>query len=1162
MGRSLEKWLAIAVSLVCVAASISGSFYLMSKGKVTLSPPYVLTPDLLETENEQITLSWAIMERVKYRVQISQDQNFSAILMEFEDLETGNVSLHLPGPGTYYWRVRTEKGKDFSSWSDVRRIVVYEPVIPTLQSPENSAEIRSLTVTLGWSGPQNVSFRVQVATSILFQNPIVDNLVNTFSMQISLPSPGTYYWRVRIENAGRIGKWSSIWNFRVAVENIPPTLFLLLPENGSILTENTIFFTWVGENDASYLFQLSGLDDFSVLIENLLLAENSLILQLSPGVYFWRVARVVENVAREWSAIWTFTVLAENVQLQFGKHVIIITIDGCRPDILLEANTPYIDMLAENALYNWLGVTVYPSTTPVAHASLFTGAYPEDHCYETSGDTLEAETIFEVAESYGYRTALLDGKGGRIAGLERGVTWVKNDVDYRAIGDPYADIRVMENAIKIFIQHKPTLMFVLLPMVDSTGHSYGHESQQYRQAIERADAAIGILVENLKNLGLYENTILIIVSDHGMTGTNHGSIELGDMAIPIIVSGSGIEKRKVLGAEIVDIAPTVADLLRIRKPNKCRGISLFERRSDNIFDESDVIYQIMTDRFANGDPSNDNFGYGEYRPGNLFFYQGGDWQGIIDKLAYIKHLGVTAIWISSVHWNQWLDVPGNSAGYHGYWPYDFYKPEPHFGDLEKLKELVRKASDMGIAVVTEAIPNHTGDFLYDAPGTRRWRNRDETRSPELKPAPPFDNLQWYHNYGHIEDWDNPFQRIYHDLRGNIRQPNVWGGLDDLAQEIPEVKLELFKVYNYWKNEAGFAAFRFDASKHVPDNFRREFQENVGIPCFGESWYGDPSVLAQHWKDGPLWGFQDFPLMFAARDVFASEQSFDRISSILAQDINYPNPSRLVISFESHDIERFLYVAGGDNQRLKLALTFLLTCRGVPSLFYGTEQGLSGGADPNNRGMMPSFNMTPIYLHIKRLNEIRQRYPAISRGPQYELYKETSVYAYRRVYQNEQAIVILNNSWSNRTLSISVPLPPGTELVNLLNTDDKVTVGSDGKITVSLSAKEGKIYSNVVRENYSRGAPPPQPTYSTTTIRVHYDVGWGNSIYIRGDTPPLSWSVGLPATWTEGNIWVWETNQIPDGQRFEFKPLINDERWSIGANYVGYGGQTIDVSPTF
>ncbi|MDI6884390.1 MAG: alpha-amylase family glycosyl hydrolase [Hadesarchaea archaeon] len=576
---------------------------------------------------------------------------------------------------------------------------------------------------------------------------------------------------------------------------------------------------------------------------------------------------------------------------------------------------------------------------------------------------------------------------------------------------------------------------------------------------------------------------------------------------------------------------------------------------DNIFNEDDIIYQIMVDRFHDGDPTNNDFGQGEYNPANISFYHGGDWQGIIDKLPYIKNLGVTAIWISSVHHHQWLNKPGTSAGYHGYWTYDFYSPDPHFGTLGKLKELVRKASEVGIAVIIEAIPNHTGDYLID--GTADYDPNYGT------PAPPFNNAGWYHHYGPILDWENEFQCLNYDMRG--KEPKY--GLDDLNQDIPEVRDELLKVYTYWKEEIGHSGYRVDASKHVPKWFLKIFQENLGIPCFGEAWYSDPQKLANHLTyEGSqhLWGTQDFPLMHAMQDVFASEQDFTRLSGILQQDYLYQYPNRLITFLDSHDMQRFLNTAGaGGERKLKLALTFMLASRGIPAIYYGTEQGLAGGSDPYNREDMPGWGETPVYSHLKRLCHVGKNYAPLRRGSQVELSVDTVVYAFRRVYQGEEIVAVFNNSWSQQTRQLTLPpasyLSAGTVLTNLLNTNDKITVGAGGSLSISLNAKEGKIYAANVTEQYT---PPEEPTYPVTTIKVHYDVGYGNTIYIRGSREPLSWDVGLQAVWTEGNIWVWETNLIPAGETFEFKPLINDTTWSAGANYTGTGGQVNDVTPTF
>jgi glycosidase len=688
---------------------------------------------------------------------------------------------------------------------------------------------------------------------------------------------------------------------------------------------------------------------------------------------------------------------------------------------------------------------------------------------------LRAETIFQVFEEAGYETALIDGKGGRIAGLEAGVTHVKIDVDYRwrpgetewvaGSEDVKGDLRVMENLIEIFLENQPKLTFALLPMVDTAGHLYGHESVEYLQAIEYADQAIGMLVENLRAYGVYENTYLIITSDHGMTGDDHGSLELGDMAIPLIVSRPDIEPVELCDADIVDVAQTICDFFGLRAPENSEGTNLFTKKADNVFSEGDVIYQVMVDRFYDGDPTNNDQGFGEYDPTNMYFYHGGDWQGIIDKLPYIDRLGVTAIWISSVHHNQWLSVPGTSAGYHGYWVHDYYSPEPHFGTLEKLQELVRKASARGIAVITEALPNHVGDYKRDDPAEpKEYRTSAETESPTTQPAAPFNNLDWYHHNGHIVNWDDPYERVYFDLRGRDDPYNVYGGLDDLAQEDPDVKNAIFDVYTYWRETVGFAAYRFDASKHVPDDFRPEFQENVVIPCFGESWIGDPVALADHWRAGMLWGFHDFPLMHAARDVFAGGQGFSRLSGVLAQDWNYPNSNRLITFVESHDVERFLNVAP-DGRKLRLALTFILTARGVPTVYYGSEQGLSGGADPYNREDMPAWEETETYIHIRRLSHIRRNHEALQRGSQLEIYNDEVVYAYRRVHGGKELVVVLNNTANTLTRTITIPdtsvLVPGTVLTNLLDTDDEVTVGADWTIQVSLEPFEGKVYATSV-----------------------------------------------------------------------------------------------------
>lgn len=463
-------------------------------------------------------------------------------------------------------------------------------------------------------------------------------------------------------------------------------------------------------------------------------------------------------------------------------------------------------------------------------------------------------------------------------------------------------------------------------------------------------------------------------------------------------------------------------------------------------DENSVVYQIVTDRFYDGDPSNNDFGQGEYKPDDLRFYQGGDWQGIIDKMNYIKNLGVIAIQISPIHHNQWISSDKTHASYHGYSVYDFYSPEPHFGTLEKLKELVEVAHRNGIAVILDAVPNHTADYLKS-----KATAYDSKRG---RPAPPFDNPNWYHHHGNILDWEEEYQLVCYDLYD----------LDDLAQEVPEVEAELNKVYSYWINETGADGYRIDAAKHIPKWYLRSFQDAAGVPCYGEVWHGDPSYVSDYQRY--IWGMEDIPLTHAIRGVFGNGKSCKKLKDIFDKDREYPNPNRLITFIDNHDMPRFLHVANGDLEKLKLALVLIFTARGIPRIFYGTEQGYSRGKDlDENRGLMNNWDENhPIHRYIRRLCDLRKEHLALRRGVQHEVWADDEVYVYCRIDYDEEIVVALNNSSGPQQreipLCIKSHLQVGTILTNLLNATDEVTVellGNRRIVRVSLEGKEAKIY---------------------------------------------------------------------------------------------------------
>lgn len=573
--------------------------------------------------------------------------------------------------------------------------------------------------------------------------------------------------------------------------------------------------------------------------------------------------------------------------------------------------------------------------------------------------------------------------------------------------------------------------------------------------------------------------------------------------------------------------------------------------------EGDVIYQVLVDRFSDGDPTNNDTGHGEYNPNDLGFYHGGDWAGLTSKLGYIADLGVTAIWISPVSSQEPLSRDGTEASYHGYFTHDFATPNEHFGSTAELQTLIDTAHSLGLKMILDVVPNHTADYLA---GT------STTYSPTTyAPASPLNNSSYFHHAG-----DCLFDGS--ETQAQIESCDL-GGLDDLDQSNAYVSNYLMTAYQDWVN-MGFDGVRVDAARSIPQSWLQTLETSLGMPSFGEVFVGDVNYVAPY--QNYEWGVLDFPYFFTVRQAFSADTDMNALGDLFAQDYKYANPNRLETFLDNHDRARFLTWADDNYQRLRSALTFLLTSRGVPVIYYGTEQALDGNGNANevpiankdNRQDMTSFNESaPIYTHIQRLTTIKKAYPALQVGTQREMWKDTNVYAFSRRVDSTgaEAMTISSNSWDtqNRTtpLRAESSIAVGTVLTNLMNTSDTVTVVSGGptgkQISVSLGEHESKVY-----------APgTPVSTYTPaarnlTQVRVHYDVGYGNNIAIRGDTYPFSWTSGRGARYVGNGTWEFDLERIAAGQTFEFKPLINDATWSTGSNYVGTGGQTIDIYPNF
>jgi len=445
----------------------------------------------------------------------------------------------------------------------------------------------------------------------------------------------------------------------------------------------------------------------------------------------------------------------------------------------------------------------------------------------------------------------------------------------------------------------------------------------------------------------------------------------------------------------------------------------------------DIIYFVLTDRFEDGDVTNNM----DVNKGDLRRYHGGDLQGIINKMDYLKDIGISTIWISPVIDNQTSFI--ESDGYHGYWPVDFFRVDEHLGDIEKLRELVDKAHKRGIKVILDMPLNHVA-----------WAH------PWTKDSSKYD---WFHHIGDIKDWEDPVQ---------VEQGSMYG-LPDLAQENPAVARYLIDMCKWWIEKTGIDGFRLDAVRHIPKDFWEQFSKEIhkaAGPDFlliGEDMYGVPGHLADYQNRG-IDSLFDMPLYFTIRDVFARGDSMRKLASRLTEEAAvYDNPQKMSVIIDNHDTDRFLTVAGErGKEKLRTALAFIFTIDRIPTIYYGTEVAMEGHLEemgkfpPENRKDMEWGKNPELLEYFKQLTNIRNTRPALQTGPMLEMWQDDQIFAYSRWDDDpkKETIVVLNNSSNSQYREIPVRaesnIPKIAELKDLL-TGKKVKV-ENGKIKVHLN----------------------------------------------------------------------------------------------------------------
>ena len=507
------------------------------------------------------------------------------------------------------------------------------------------------------------------------------------------------------------------------------------------------------------------------------------------------------------------------------------------------------------------------------------------------------------------------------------------------------------------------------------------------------------------------------------------------------------------------------------------------------FTTDDVMYMILTDRFADGDQSNNDPqpSRGMYDRAKKRYYHGGDFQGIINHLPYLKDLGITSIWLTPWYDNanrlnereMYPDKPGGPrlpiTDYHGYGSVDFYGVEEHFGTLAKLREMVDRAHALGIKIIQDQVANHSGPYhawAQDSP-TPTWYNGTVDS----------------HLANKFETW------VLHDphpvelMKRETLEGWFINILPDMNQNDEEAARYITQNTLWWIGMTGIDAIRQDTWQYVPNPFWRDWMRAIKreYPRFkvvGEVLDGDPAHVAffQGGRvrfDGVDTGLDtlfDFPLLYRLRRAFAEGKPLIEVAQILAQDQLYTNPNVLVTVIGNHDMQRFMNEPGASVTGLNLAHTIIMTTRGTPQVYYGDEIAMEGAGDPDNRRDFPggfagdgrnaffgeerTKDQQAAHQHLRLLTHLRAELEPLRRGALVNLFVSEQQYAYARVTDRDSVVIVINNDKKPATIEFNAgaaKIASGARLVNRLGTTTDATI--EGEIMrVTIPARAAAIFA--------------------------------------------------------------------------------------------------------
>jgi glycosidase len=450
------------------------------------------------------------------------------------------------------------------------------------------------------------------------------------------------------------------------------------------------------------------------------------------------------------------------------------------------------------------------------------------------------------------------------------------------------------------------------------------------------------------------------------------------------------------------------------------------------FNASDVLYLITPDRFANGKPDNDDLEDVKANRQNPNSRHGGDLEGISKHLDYLKDLGITTVWLNPTQENK---MPGGS--YHGYSITDFYKIDPRFGSNEEFKALIKATHEKGMKMVMDMVLNHCG--------SSHWWMKD----------PP--SKDWINNNGVYMPTNGATVSVM-DVHASPTERNTFlngwfsRNMPDLNQRNPHMATYLIQNSIWWIEYARIDGIRQDTYSYMDFDFLARWNKEVydEYPNFnitGETWY-NKSTSSAWWQKNSILSKKnpnlktpmDFSLTFIMQnDAFSGTTDNGYLEDIfedIAQDFIYPDPYNILIFLDNHDMSRIIRKEDTDLKRYKQGLAFLLTTRGIPEIYYGTEVLMTGTKQEGDGRLRKDFPggwpddkidqfsksgrtdlQNEAWYYMQKLLQWRKTSVAVTEGKLMHYAPKNGIYVYGRIKDNHTVMVILNSALTGQTVKM-------------------------------------------------------------------------------------------------------------------------------------------------